>query len=142
MGRTPRAGPPDEKVTVNLGPVDLGKIDLLVEEGFFGSRADFIRSAVRRLADDHRQVLQEAATRREFTLGYVRQSRKSLELARRKKERLDIRVVGVFEIAEDVTPELAKDTLERVWVLGALRAPAQVVSALGPRIARNKGAGT
>jgi len=127
---------------VNLGPVDLGKIDLLVEEGFFGSRADFIRSAVRRLADDHRQVLQEAATRREFTLGYVRQSRKSLELARRKKERLDIRVVGVFEIAEDVTPELAKDTLERVWVLGALRAPAQVVSALGPRIARNKGAGT
>lgn len=127
---------------MNLGPVDLGKIDLLVEEGFFGSRADFIRSAVRRLADDHRQVLQEAATRREFTLGYVRQSRKSLELARRKKERLDIRVVGVFEIAEDVTPELAKDTLERVWVLGALRAPAQVVSALGPRIARNKGAGT
>lgn len=139
MGRTPKAAPPDEKVTVNLGPVDLGKIDLLVEEGFFASRADFIRAAVRRLSDDHRRVLDEAAIRREMTVGYVRHGRQSLEKLRNANQRLAVRVVGVFELQDDVDPQLADDTLESLWVLGSFRAPGPVKAALAPKLLRNRG---
>ena len=81
MARPERTGPPDEKITINLGPVDLGRVDLLVEEGFYGSRTDFIRDAIRRLLDEHKAVLSDAAVRREVTVGFVRLGRSELEIA-------------------------------------------------------------
>jgi Arc/MetJ-type ribon-helix-helix transcriptional regulator len=136
MARPERVGPPDEKITINLGPVDLGRIDLLVEEGFYASRTDFIRDAIRRLLDDHKAVLSDAATRREVTVGFVRLGRTELEQARTDKERLDISVVGRLELDDDVEPDLADEVIERLSVRGSLRAPTDVLERLGDKVAK------
>lgn len=136
MARPERSGPPDEKITINLGPVDLGRIDLLVEEGFYASRTDFIRDAIRRLLDDHKSVLSDAAIRREVTVGFVRIGKGELERAAAKREKLDIRVVGRLEIGDDVAPDLADKVIERVSVRGSLQAPQKVLDRLGERVAK------
>ncbi|HEX7166652.1 MAG TPA: hypothetical protein VF230_06705 [Acidimicrobiales bacterium] len=136
MARPEKSGPPDEKITINLGPVDLGRIDLLVEEGFYGSRTDFIRDAIRRLLDDHKAALSDAAVRKEVTVGFVRLARSELERAVAKKQKLDIRVVGRLEIADDVTPALADKVIERVSVRGSLQAPREVLDRLGERVVK------
>lgn len=141
MARPERSGPPDEKITINLGPVDLGRIDLLVEEGFYASRTDFIRDAIRRLLDDHKAVLSDAAVRREVTVGFVRLSAGELQRAAKRKEKLDLRVVGRLEILDDVTPDLADKAIERVSVRGSLQAPQQVLDRLGDRVAKGPGGG-
>jgi len=138
MARPERAGPPDEKVTVNVGPVDLGRIDLLVEEGFYASRTDFIRDGLRRLLDEHKSALDEAVTRRQVTIGYVRMGTDALDEAKRGRQHLDIRVVGVFELAPDVTPDLADATIERLSVHGSLKAPAAVLERLGAKIVKGR----
>jgi len=136
MARPERVGPPDEKITINLGPVDLGRVDLLVEEGFYASRTDFIRDAIRRLLDDHKSVLSEAATRRQVVVGFVRLGRSELERARADNERLDIRVVGRFELADDVGADLADEVIDRLSVRGSLRAPRGVLDRLGDKVAK------
>lgn len=138
MARSERASPPDEKVTVNVGPVDLGRIDLLVEEGFFASRTDFIRDAIRRLLDEHKAALEEATTRREVSIGFVRLSARYLEEVKSKNERLDIKVLGAFQLADDVPPELADAVIDRISVLGSLRAPKSVLERLGDKVARGR----
>jgi Arc/MetJ-type ribon-helix-helix transcriptional regulator len=136
MARPERSGPPDEKVTINLGPVDLGRIDLLVEEGFYGSRTDFIRDAIRRLLEEHKTVLSDATVRREVTVGFVRLGSGELERAAKKRETLDIRVVGRLEIDDDVSPELADKVIGRISVRGSLQAPRQVLDRLGERVVK------
>ncbi len=136
MARPEKSGPPDEKITINVGPVDLGRIDLLVEEGFYGSRTDFIRDAIRRLLEDHKDVLSEAAVRREVTVGFVRIGSDELERAAKNRAKLDIRVVGRLEISDDVSPELADKTIERISVRGSLQAPRQVLDRLGDRVTK------
>ena len=136
MARPERVGPPDEKITINLGPVDLGRIDLLVDEGYYGSRTDLIRDAIRRLLDEHKAALSEAAVRREVTVGFVRVGRVELERARRDKQRLDIRVVGRFELDDDVAPDLADEAIERLSVRGSLRVSQPVLDRLGDRVAK------
>jgi poly(hydroxyalkanoate) depolymerase family esterase len=107
-----------EKITINLVPVDLGQIDLLVEEGFYSNRADLIRTAIRNQLALHAQVVQETVTRRALVLGMQHFSRQDLEAVRKARERLDIQVLGLASIAADVSPELARATIGSVAVLG------------------------
>ena len=123
-----------EKITVNLGYVDLGSIDLLVRESFYANRTDFIRTAIRGLLDRHADTTRQAIARNRFDLGIRRFSRADLEAARAAGEILTIQVVGLASIAGDVTPELALETIASLHVLGALDASAAVKSALGDRI--------
>ena len=134
MGRKERAGPPDEKVTINLGPVDVGRIDLLVEEGFYGSRTDVIRTAVRRLLEDHKAPLDEAIVRQAYSVGAVQWNRGAFEELRKKRERVNLRVVGVLRIANNVSPDLADAVIESIRVLGHLSAPAAVRKRLEPKM--------
>lgn len=136
MGRKGRSGPPDEKVTINLGPIDLGRIDLLVEEGFYASRTDVIRSAVRHLLDDHEEPIKEAVRRQTLAVGVVMWTRASLEEARKNGERLNARVLGVLRLGSDISPELADEVIESVRVLGHFSAPPAVLSRLAPKIVR------
>jgi Arc/MetJ-type ribon-helix-helix transcriptional regulator len=130
-----RARPPDtEKITINLGYVDLGHIDLMVAEGFYSNRTDFIRTAIRSQLDRHDDVLRKSVERQQLDLGLRRYSREDLEAVREAKERLHIQVLGLAIIAEDVSPELARDTIASIHVLGALQAPAAVKAALKDRI--------
>ena len=126
MGRKERSGPPDEKVTINLGPVDLGRIDLLVEQGFYASRTDAIRSATRQLLDGHKVDIDEAVRRNSIAVGVVHWGRDSLEQAKRRNERLAVRVMGVLHLGSDVTPDLADEVIESIRVLGHFSAPAPV----------------
>ena len=123
-----------EKITVNLGYVDLGSIDLLVRESFYANRTDFIRTAIRNLLDRHAETTRQTIARNRFDLGIRRFSRADLEAAKAAGEILNIHIVGLASIAADVSPELALETIASLHVLGALDASAAVKAALGDRI--------
>ncbi len=123
-----------EKITINLGPVDLGQIDLLVQEGFYANRTDFIRTAIRNQITTHADVVKRAVARKMLVLGLQHYTRQDLEAVRAAGEKLQINVLGLASIAEDVSPELALATIDSVVVLGAFRASSQVKAALAGRI--------
>ncbi len=123
-----------EKITINMGPVDLGQIDLLVREGFYSNRTDFIRTAIRNQISTHSEVVKETAARNTLVLGMQHFSRSDLEEVRESGEWLQIKVLGLASIAEDVSPELALATIDSVTVLGAFRASPAVKRALADRI--------
>ncbi|MGP8112991.1 MAG: CopG family transcriptional regulator [Steroidobacteraceae bacterium] len=123
-----------EKLTINLGLVDLGQIDLLVQEGFYGNRTDLIRTAIRNQLSVHADELKRTVSRRMLQVGLQDFSRADLERARAAGEMLQIQVVGLVRIAEDVPAELARATIQRVAVLGAFHASAAVRRALADRI--------
>ncbi len=123
-----------EKITINLGFVDLGHIDLLVQEGFYSNRTDFIRTAIRNQIERHADVVRKAVTRKSVDLGLRHFSTADLQAALNAGQMLDIRVLGLASIAQDVTPELARATIASLTVLGALHASAAVKAALADRI--------
>jgi Arc/MetJ-type ribon-helix-helix transcriptional regulator len=123
-----------EKITINMGPVDLGQIDLLVQEGFYSNRTDFIRTAIRNQLSTHSEVVRETVARKTMVLGLQHFTRRDLEAVRDAGERLQINVLGLATIAEDVSPELAREAIESVVVLGAFRASPAVKKALADRI--------
>ena len=122
-----------EKITINIGLVDLGQIDLLVDEGFYANRTDFIRTAIRRQLDTRAEALESTVARRTLTLGVQHLSRGDLEALRDAGQPVELRVLGLATIADDVSPELALATVARVNVLGAFRASPAVKAALAPR---------
>ena len=128
------AKPPDEKITINLGYVDLGQIDLLVQEGFYANRTDLIRTAVRNHLATHADVVKQAVARKTLVLGIQQFTAADLLAVQKAGEQLDIRVLGLAAIASDVTPELALSAINSVVVLGALHASPAVKSALACRI--------
>jgi len=134
-GRARSRMPDSEKLTINLGSVDLGTIDLLVAEGFYSNRSDLIRTAVRNLLSTHRDVVNNALTRQERTLGLRRISRPELETLRAAGQHIRISVVGLVVIDDDITPALAQETIASLSVLGSLQASAEVRRALAGRLA-------
>ena len=123
-----------EKITINLGYVDLGRIDLMVREGFYSNRSDFIRAAIRAQLNAHHDVIQQTAARKTLVLGLQDFTRAHLEAVRARGERLHIQVLGLARISHDVSPELALATIESIHVLGGFHAPPAVRAALVDRI--------
>jgi Arc/MetJ-type ribon-helix-helix transcriptional regulator len=123
-----------EKITINLGLVDLGQVDLLVQEGFYSNRTDFIRTAIRNQLATHADEVKQTLARKTLVLGLEHYTRRDLEAVREAGETLEIRVLGLASIDEDVSPELASETISSLVVLGALRASPAVKSALRDRI--------
>jgi Arc/MetJ-type ribon-helix-helix transcriptional regulator len=126
--------PESEKLTLNLGFVDLGSIDLLVRDGFYSNRSDFIRTAVRNQLAIHAEASKQAASRLTLEVGLRTFARKDLEAIQAAGERLKVRVLGLAIIADDVSPELARATIESITVLGALHASAEIKTALADRL--------
>jgi Arc/MetJ-type ribon-helix-helix transcriptional regulator len=126
--------PESEKITINLGYVDLGQIDLLVREGFYSNRTDFIRTAIRNQLDRHTDAVRQSVARHQLDLGLRHYTRADLEKVRAAGEQLHIQVLGLAVIAADVPPELAREAIAHIHVLGALSAPAAVKEALADRI--------
>jgi Arc/MetJ-type ribon-helix-helix transcriptional regulator len=123
-----------EKITINLGPIDLGQIDLLVQEGFYSNRTDLIRTAIRNQLQSHGDVIRQTVARKSLVLGLQHYTRADLEAVRDSGQKLQIQVLGLASIAVDVTPELALAAIDSVTVLGALHASAAVKAALAGRI--------
>lgn len=123
-----------EKITINMAPVDLGQIDLLVREGFYQNRTDFIRTAIRNQISAHAESVRQTVSRRELVLGLQHYTGDDLEAVRAAGETLEIKVVGLASIADDVSPELARATIESIVVLGAFRASPDVKAALADRM--------
>lgn len=126
--------PDTEKITINLGYVDLGRIDLLVQEGFYSNRSDFIRTAIRNQLDSHREVVSRTVERHMMDMGLRDFGRAELESARQAGEVLHIRVVGLARIDPDVSPDLARAAIGSISVLGALQASPEVKAALADRM--------
>jgi Arc/MetJ-type ribon-helix-helix transcriptional regulator len=123
-----------EKITINLGLIDLGQIDLLVNEGFYSNRTDLIRTAIRNQLNTHADVVRQTVARKSLVLGMHHYSREDLEAALKAGERLQIQVLGMASIASDVSVELALATIESIFVLGALHASSVLKTALAGRI--------
>src|SRR4051812_20774150 len=119
-----------EKITINLGLVDLGQIDLLVQEGFYSNRTDLIRTAIRNQLSAHADVIKQTVAGKRLVLGLQHFSRADLEAVRKAGQKLQIQVLGLASIGADVTPKLALDTIDSVVVLGALHASSAVKAAL------------
>ena len=126
--------PDTEKITINVGAIDLGHIDLLVQEGFYSNRTDLIRTAIRNQLATHAEVLRQTVARRTLVLGLQDYSKRDLEAVRKSGTKLRIQALGLVRIAEDVSPALARDTIESIAVLGALQASGAVKAALKDRI--------
>ena len=126
--------PDTEKITINLGYVDLGRIDLLVQEGFFSNRTDFIRTAIRNQLNSQSEEVSRSIDRHTLEVGLLELGVVELEAARAAGEMLHVKVVGLVRIASDVTPELALQTIGSLTVLGALQATPQIKAALATRI--------
>lgn len=123
-----------EKLTINLGVVDLGQIDLLVQEGFYSNRTDLIRTAIRNQLASHGDAVRQTVARRTLVLGLQHFGRAELERALAEGQMLQIQVVGLARIADDVSPRLALATIRSIEVLGAFHASPAVRKALGDRI--------
>ena len=123
-----------EKITINLGLVDLGQIDLLVQQGFYQNRTDFIRTAIRNQLTTHAEAVKQTVARKTLALGLQNYTRRDLEAVRTAGETLQIRVLGLATIADDVPPELALETIDSIEVLGAFRASPAVKAALADLI--------
>ena len=123
-----------EKITINLGPVDLGQIDLLVQEGFYSNRTDLIRTAIRNQLTTHAEVVRRTVARKTLVLGLQHYTRQDLEAVKSAGEKLQVNVLGLVSIADDVSPELALETIDSIIVLGAFRARPEVKAALAGRI--------
>ena len=126
--------PESEKITINIGFVDLGGIDLLVKEGFYSNRSDFIRTAIRNQLQQHSDAIRQTVSRHQIELGLRRYSRADLQRVRDAGETLHIQVLGLLVIEPDVPADLARDTIASLQVLGALQASPDVKAALSDRI--------
>ncbi len=123
-----------EKITINMSVVDLGKIDLLVEEGFYQNRTDFIRAAIRSQLDKHEPSVQSSVVRNSFAMGILLYSRSDLEKVVAKGQRRDFNVIGMLIFGDDITPELADKAIESIRVRGVFRAPDAVKEVLKDRM--------
>ncbi len=123
-----------EKITVNIGIVDLGRIDLLVQEGFYASRADFIRTAIRNQLERQKSAVDSISNRKSMVIGTLGYNRSELEKMRENNEMVNVKVIGLFILSDDVTPELALDTIQSVTVRGVFKAPEDVKDALQERL--------
>ena len=132
-----KAKPVDEKLTINIGCVDLGQIDLLVQEGFYNNRTDLIRTAIRNQIAAHQDVVRQVVSRKTLALGIQHYSAADLKAVKAAGQMLDIRVLGLASIASDVTPALALATIQSLTVLGALHASPAVKAALRDRTANS-----
>lgn len=126
--------PDSDKVTVNVGLVDLAQVDLLVEEGFYSNRTDFVRTAIRNQLQVHADAIRQTVTRKRYVMGMYRYSRRELEQVAAGGQQLEIHVLGLAVIEDDVPAALARDTIASIQVLGALVAPQAVREALADRL--------
>lgn len=123
-----------EKITINIGGVDLGRIDLLVQEGFYASRSDFIRTAIRNQLEQQKSAVDSISLRKSMVIGTLSFSRKDLEDKKKKNEKINVKVIGLFILTDDVTPQLALDTIQSVTIRGVFKAPDDVKEALAERL--------
>ena len=123
-----------EKITINLGPVDLGRIDVLVEQGLYSNRTDLIRTAIRNQLDRHESVIEAHAVKWSFTLGSEVIDRSMLERLKRDGKKMSIRVIGMLRLAGDIDPQLARETIEAIRVRGSFHASPALREALADRI--------
>lgn len=126
--------PDSEKITINLNAVDLGKIDLLVQEGLYTNRTDFIRSAIRSQIDKHQLEVQQAVSRYSYQIGIIGYSRADLERYKARGEKINTTIIGLFHLSSDISPELASETIESIRLRGVFDASAEVKSALADRM--------
>ena len=123
-----------EKITINIGSVDLGRVDLLVQEGFYSSRADFIRTAIRNQLERQKTAVESISTRKSMVIGTLGYNRSELEKKREANEMVNVKVIGMFILTDAVTPNLALDTIQSVTVRGVFKAPDDVKEALSERL--------
>jgi Arc/MetJ-type ribon-helix-helix transcriptional regulator len=123
-----------EKITINIGSVDLGRIDLLVQEGFYSNRTDFIRTAIRNQLERQSTTVDSIKSRKSMVIGTLVFNNRDLQEKKANNEMVNIKVIGMLILADDITPELALDTIQSITVHGVFKAPDDLKEVLKERI--------
>jgi Arc/MetJ-type ribon-helix-helix transcriptional regulator len=126
--------PDTEKITINMSAVDLGKVDLLVQEGFYSNRTDFIRTAIRNQLDKHNLEIQQSVSRNNYGVGVLFYSRSDIERFKAKGQKVNIKMIGMLSLASDIPTDLARDVIESIKVLGIFIVSDEVKAALSDRM--------
>jgi len=126
--------PDTEKITINMSAVDLGKVDLLVQEGFYSNRTDFIRTAIRNQLDKHNLEIQQSVSRNNYGVGVLFYSRSDIERFKAKGQKVNIKMIGMLSLASDIPADLARDVIESIKVLGIFIVSDEVKAALSDRM--------
>lgn len=126
--------PETEKITINMSAVDLGKVDLLVQEGLFSNRTDFIRTAIRNQLDKHNLEIQQSVTRHSYVIGMLVYDRTDLEKIKAKGEKLELKLIGYLSLANNISPELASEVIASIQLHGLFQASEAVKAALADRM--------
>ncbi len=126
--------PETEKITINMSAVDLGKVDLLVQEGLYSNRTDFIRTAIRNALDKHNMEIQQSVTRHAFGIGMFHYGKSDFEKVKAEGKKLKISIIGMLDLSYNITPELADEVVESVQVRGIFQAPEEVKKVLADRM--------
>lgn len=111
-----------EKVSVNINEEALSKIDLLVEDGFYSNRSDFINRAVDTLLDRENRTVdklleihsKEKINSRQWFVGVQTMGSQYLEKVKEQGVRLRIKGCGVLYFEKDAAQELVFETVEYI----------------------------
>lgn len=115
-----------EKITINIDVVDLGKIDLLVDQGFYSNRTDLIKTSIRNELLKHEETVKQIVTEKSYNIGVTKFSKDYLEQLASNHKVLDVKVMGLLIIEEDVTPQLVQKTIQTLKVMGAFKAKNEI----------------
>ncbi len=125
-----------EKITVNLPVVDLGKMDYLVSQGFYNSRAEFLRIAAKEQIGKNDSIFkalteEHVKDKNYFVgIGALTISREVFEKALKEGRKIKIFVMGMVKIANDVDIELISKTVKSFRAYGIKRGPPGVIEYL------------
>jgi Arc/MetJ-type ribon-helix-helix transcriptional regulator len=106
-----------EKITINLGLIDLGQIDLLVQEGFYSNRTDCIRTAIRNQLVAHAEAVRQTIARKTLVLGLQGSRAETSSVRRPGRSRIHV-LIGPYRYRRFACA--CRDTIDR-WSPGALR---------------------
>lgn len=115
-----------EKLTININHVDLGKIDLLVDNGFYTNRTDFIRNAIRESLSKHGDYVEKLIEKSSSFIGVIKLSNQDLLRYEEKKEKHNIKVIGLLVIDQNIDFELLKKTVSTIKAKGTIIADKKI----------------
>jgi Arc/MetJ-type ribon-helix-helix transcriptional regulator len=127
-----------EKITININTIDLGHIDLLVNEGYYATRTEFIKTAVKKQLDRHEEDTKKLIEQKakhgdyELSIGVGGFTKSELERIIQKKEaKIKMIFIGLFITPKDVTLELLEQAVESIKVYGVCRCSQEIKDRYG-----------
>lgn len=118
-----------EKITINVNTSDLGKIDLLIHEGYYSNRTDFIKSAIKSQVnkhDDEINMILSSKKKKDWFVGVYVLTEDELQALKRYGRKKAIRGMGLLIVDKDVSLDLMKTSISAIETYGVCRCSSEI----------------